>query len=680
MMIMIFLSQCFSSQLVIDGIRDLHTAVFNSFHIEDLKTSLTIGNSTFDLTLIPLDMNPVIELQYNNYTRIHKNTFKVFDAWVLQNSLQVGIGRLTQTNDVIEGRIILNDATFVIYHVDNYKKMKKKDDVYPNALTGFVAYKEEDVIDLSGAHIGGCGSHKLPFNAKLTKSNLSRSPKADSSKLSNWSRLSKRDVPAGCPSDKKVVYVGAATDCTYATFLGNDQSVIIQQLISNFATASSIYERSFNVGLGLFKVNIKMECGDGTDSSTWNKLCSDNYDITERLSDFSKWRANSGGKDAGLWHLISTCPSGSTVGVAWLNQVCQTELVTQNVNGQQQQVSGAGVSSATSRDQFQVIAHEIGHNFGAVHDCTAQTCGNGNGQDCCPCEDKCDCGGRFIMNPTSTVQTKDFSACSVKNICTNLQTNGKCLLAPNSKPLIQGNVCGNGIKETGEQCDCGDQCDTDKCCTNKCTFKNNAVCSDKNQACCNNCQYAAKDTVCRKAINDQCDAVEKCAGDVGDCPADVHTPDGTGCNVNGTDAQCASGYCTSRDIQCKARSSTSISMSGACPDLKTSCTLTCFSGSYNACVQLSGNFIDGTQCGYKGLCSNGNCQYNNVFDQVVSYFTDQPYLGIALLLFIVMLVLGICCRLVPNVTNRIKRQQRQSSTRRQDSRYEQGYPLSTYPQ
>ena len=643
-----------------DGIRELHTVEFKQDNLNTINEmhllDLLLGNNTYQLALTPLEMNPIIQLEYNNHTRIHKNAFKVFDVWVLQHSKQVGIGRIAQTKSVIEGRIILNDASYVIYHVDNYRKIKKKEDVYPRHFDGFIAYKEEDLVDFSNT--SSCGSNDLPHNRQLTKNKLNRN-------------LIKRDVPVGCPQDKKVVYVGAATDCTYARFLDNDESKIIQQLISNFASASAIFERTFNVGLGLFKVNVKMECGPSTDNAQWNQLCSNNYDITQRLSDFSAWRAASGGSDAGLWHLITTCPSGSTVGVAWLSQVCQTELVSQTVDGELQQVSGAGVSSATSRDQYQVIAHEIGHNFGAIHDCTARDCGSSS-QSCCPCNDQCDCDGKYIMNPTATVKSSDFSPCSVKDVCTTLSNNGKCLLPINSKPLLQNKVCGNGIQEEGEECDCGDQCDTDKCCTSECKLKPQAKCSDKNQSCCNNCQFKAANSVCRKAINGQCDKEETCDGNSGDCPKDIHTDDGTSCSIDNMDGQCASGYCTSRTIQCKARSQRN-NLNGACPNSQSNCDLMCWSDQYDACIILTGSFIDGTTCGYKGFCREGTCEYSNGFDRIIGYFTDNVYIGIGLLILLIILVLGCCCSLFRRLNHKMK-------FRRQDSRYDQGYAMSTVQQ
>lgn len=52
------------------------------------------------------------------------------------------------------------------------------------------------------------------------------------------------------------------------------------------------------------------------------------------------------------------------VGVAWLGTLCQTSSNKQDGN---QVVSGTGVSSF-SKTEWNLIAHEIGHGFGAIHD------------------------------------------------------------------------------------------------------------------------------------------------------------------------------------------------------------------------------------------------------------------------------------------------------------------------
>eukprot|EP01097_Dermamoeba_algensis_P002779 TRINITY_DN2100_c0_g2_i1.p1 TRINITY_DN2100_c0_g2~~TRINITY_DN2100_c0_g2_i1.p1 ORF type:complete len:219 (-),score=35.62 TRINITY_DN2100_c0_g2_i1:72-728(-) len=63
-------------------------------------------------------------------------------------------------------------------------------------------------------------------------------------------------------------------------------------------------------------------------------------------------------------------------------------------------------------------------------------------------------------------------------------------------------VCGNGVVETGEQCDGG--------------------------ACCVSCQFAPPSTVCRSKSGD-CDVAEKCTGTSGACPADAFQPRHTIC-------------------------------------------------------------------------------------------------------------------------------------------------------
>ncbi len=58
---------------------------------------------------------------------------------------------------------------------------------------------------------------------------------------------------------------------------------------------------------------------------------------------------------------MSGCPTGSEVGIAWLATLCQ-----QTSSGSSPSiVSGTAVSTA-GRTEWQVISHEIGHNFGAI--------------------------------------------------------------------------------------------------------------------------------------------------------------------------------------------------------------------------------------------------------------------------------------------------------------------------
>lgn len=93
------------------------------------------------------------------------------------------------------------------------------------------------------------------------------------------------------------------------------------------------------------------------------------------------------------------------------------------------------------------FAHEVAHNFGARHD--------GDYDDCR--------GQGFIMSSGKT--KRNFSSCSIssmKQTLENLEQKangvGDCFkdqLANNPHPTMETSLCGNGIVEPGEQCDCG---------------------------------------------------------------------------------------------------------------------------------------------------------------------------------------------------------------------------------
>lgn len=178
--------------------------------------------------------------------------------------------------------------------------------------------------------------------------------------------------------------------------------------------------------------------------------------------------------------------------------------------------------------------HETGHTFGAVHDCTLESCGGDAvaAQQCCPLSaDTCDAGERFLMNPSTQQGVKAFSPCSIGNICSALGRNSvksDCLSANRGVSTYTRSQCGNGIVEEGEDCDCGgtESCQNNACCDAKtCKFKNNAVCDDSNEDCCKGCQFAPSTQVCR-ASTSECDPEEKCTGNTPICPKDETAPDG----------------------------------------------------------------------------------------------------------------------------------------------------------
>ncbi|XP_065665338.1 adhesion G protein-coupled receptor L4-like isoform X2 [Hydra vulgaris] len=107
-----------------------------------------------------------------------------------------------------------------------------------------------------------------------------------------------------------------------------------------------------------------------------------------------------------------------------------------------------------------------------------------------------------------------FSKCNIDVLNKNVY---ECLANYPSTQL--GKICGNGIREDDEQCDCGtlEMCrrNEDHCCEpENCILKVDAQCSHiSNPDCCQpNCYFKRQGTLCRDKVN-KCDIVEYCSGD-----------------------------------------------------------------------------------------------------------------------------------------------------------------------
>ncbi|KAF4551913.1 putative metallo-peptidase family M12 protein [Elsinoe fawcettii] len=473
---------------------------------------------------------------------------------------------------------------------------------------------------------------------------------------------------AGCPTTRRVALVGVAVDCAYRASFDSEEAMR-QNLISVVNQASNLYERTFNISLGLQNITTSApECPASPPASTpWNRGCSDDFDIQDRLNTFSQWRGSQSDNNA-YWTLFSTCPTSSAVGLAWLGQACVNEAQTANssvtgngaTGGGAETVAGANVVVRTrGATEWQVFAHETGHTFGAVHDCNTQLCNNQQSvraSQCCPLSSsQCDAGSRFMMNPSTSQGITDFSPCSVGNICSALgrsSVRSSCLSDNRGVTTITGQQCGNGIVEPGEDCDCGGEsgCGDNSCCDGAtCRFRNGAVCDDSNEDCCNQCQFAGSGTVCR-ASSGVCDPQETCTGNSSTCPTDIRAPNGQEC---GSGLRCASGQCTSRDQQCRTvmGSFTQNNDTRSCDS--SGCQLSCASPEFGrgVCYGLQQNFLDGTTCGGGGTCQNGRCRGTSAGGTIRSWIDDNRniVIGVAvgvgsLILIILLSCIWSCCR------------------------------------
>nr|XP_046208203.1 disintegrin and metalloproteinase domain-containing protein 10-like isoform X3 [Oncorhynchus gorbuscha] len=188
------------------------------------------------------------------------------------------------------------------------------------------------------------------------------------------------------------------------------------------------------------------------------------------------------------------------------------------------------------------FAHEVGHNFGSPHD---------SGSECTPGESKTQDKkekGNYIMYARATsgdkLNNNKFSVCSVRNISQVLEKKRGSCFVESGQP-----ICGNGLVEPGEECDCGysDQC-RDQCCydadqpdNRKCKLKPNKVCSPSQGPCCTpECYYKGRNEKCRE--ESECAHQGMCNGGTAQCPTSEPKANFTACH--GETQVCLNGGCS----------------------------------------------------------------------------------------------------------------------------------------
>ena len=108
------------------------------------------------------------------------------------------------------------------------------------------------------------------------------------------------------------------------------------------------------------------------------------------------------------------------------------------------------------------------------------------------------------------------------------KTNTDCLVdAATARQTISLQMCGNGIVESGEDCDPGSGNDSPCCDASTCKFRSGALCDPLSSPCCTSqCGFAPSTQVCRPSKDASCDTAETCTGNSSTCPTDVFSPNG----------------------------------------------------------------------------------------------------------------------------------------------------------
>jgi hypothetical protein len=145
------------------------------------------------------------------------------------------------------------------------------------------------------------------------------------------------------------------------------------------------------------------------------------------------------------------------------------------------------------------------------------------------------------------------ASCGTSMVCNN----SRCVSVSSSSTPSGGtttSICGDGLVQPGEQCDCGNtltsECNQTCCNSVTCLLVGSAQCASG--SCCDlsSCLFKSATTVCRPAATG-CDVSESCSGSNSACPTDVYQPDFTPCSVGGVSSACYGGQCRSRESECQ---------------------------------------------------------------------------------------------------------------------------------
>jgi hypothetical protein len=313
---------------------------------------------------------------------------------------KVGHARITVHQDglrpLFEGAFDIHGDYHHIMPYAHYKQIKHPED--PNSThqdEHMIIYRDSDIIPGLGAldefrkrsfsahdHVSGtCGSDELDFNMDLQHP-LYTGVAVENEKNNFWGvpishLFGKRQLdtptgpgnsagvnlastvgnPAGCPTTRKVALVGVATDCTYTGAFAS-QDAVKSNVITQMNSASSLYESTFNISLGLQNITVSpSECpGSPAAATPWNQGCNNNVQLQDRLNQFSAWRSKQQDSNS-HWTLLTTCNTGSAVGLAWLGQACVINADPRNSSSGVQTVAGANVVARTSgSSEWQIIA------------------------------------------------------------------------------------------------------------------------------------------------------------------------------------------------------------------------------------------------------------------------------------------------------------------------------------
>ncbi|XP_070536788.1 disintegrin and metalloproteinase domain-containing protein 10-like [Ptychodera flava] len=291
---------------------------------------------------------------------------------------------------------------------------------------------------------------------------------------------------------------------------------------------------------------------------------------------------------------------GSVVGGICQDQVFFGEMMSLNTGLVTLRDGGIPLPTAVT---FLVLGHEVGHSFGSDHDPLSETCAPGE-----------DDGGFYIMHTYAVDGTRPnngrFSPCSITSMNDVIKADGissdGCFI---DHPIA---ICGNGIIEGHEECDCGlsEEC-RDNCCYSfdrnglsdgtPCTLKPGALCSPQVNSCCNKqCTFYTRSDNILCIEDSACVEAAYCQDD-GTCANAVFKPDGTTCSDNMIcyEGECSHSICEFHGFE-RCQCSFETQLCHLCCMVDENCI-----SSYDIDTMVDTKVQPGSPCNdFKGYCDN----------------------------------------------------------------------------
>jgi hypothetical protein len=151
---------------------------------------------------------------------------------------------------------------------------------------------------------------KTPFKCSFLPENSMKAPDSSASTIV-------------CPKQALTLHMGVAADFRYVQEKGGTLEAV-KSIISTWHGVSEIFKRNFNVAIEIGEIQIfetvsnfvkpfnLLNLSDKTlqdvdnvliENPSWNRECSSEYSMQDRLSEFSLWSSQLNDQ-AGLWHLV----------------------------------------------------------------------------------------------------------------------------------------------------------------------------------------------------------------------------------------------------------------------------------------------------------------------------------------------------------------------------------------